>query len=717
MPGWWEKGLQRRLSPLLCCLLAVLVNSLLNLIDAATYGRILFPIQAPLFAHLDYLGIALFLACTATSQMIVSLFSSFSRGATACAMVENIPFYHSICFMIATRVLSEDAMLSTVLAAYFLVTILTALMFLGLALLGLDRLIHKFPRVVLVGSMGGIGLFLLGTALEMATGDPFDPRRLGRLFASWTVFGLWFLGLASAVTAIIADAYYCMPGVIPGITMFLFVVFYLIIQMFPYTLEELREFGWLMRGPSSTADPVDLLTKLKVSSIDPYALLQALPTIAAAAVFGALHVPINVPSFSRLTNQPFSMKRELYTQSISNIACAFTSLIPSYFVYTNSLLFIRAGALHRFAGLLLAIVTAVLLLCGMQMIGLMPSVITLFWIFYLGLCLVREALVSHWICSRAEYILVLCTVASMPVFGFLPGIALGSLLTATYTMVRRQCLPPSDTSPTEQHEPAIKSPALEALVRRCEGHCLIVAFSRLVYFGSITEEMQRLTFTTLSCRMLLLDFHNTCFIDLNAREAILAALTSGMLSEQSVVVLGLADDALKRYMRSIPHVRTSDERPEEWLHRLVSETVAPSDGRPAASDDEAVHLIISAEGIPILDEEDWSHYEQLRSLQDGILARLEGQSQLIRLKGGEPVAAHHPATGILVIQRGRMRQRTKRYAAGAWVGLEEYLAGVKSTAVAITPTVARFIPKSVLDTVPLEELQKLRPCTDPSDQT
>lgn len=710
------RNIRQFLRGLTSCLLAVVVNTSLNLIDAATYGRILFPIQAPLFAKYDYLGIALFLSCTATSQLVIALFSSFRRGATACAMVENIPFYHSLSFMIATRVVDEDAMLSTVLAAYFAVTIMTALIFLGMALLSLDRHIHKFPRVVLVGSMGGIGLFLISTAFEMATGSPFNLSSLDRLFSSWVAFGLWFIGLSSAITAIITDSYYGLPFVIPSISMALLVGFYLAIQVFPYTLDELCQFGWLMSGPSSTTVPVDLLSKLSLSSIDGTILLRVFPTILAAAIFGSVHVPINVPSYSRLTNQPFSMKRELYTQAIANITSAFTSFIPSYFVYTNSLLFLKAGAIHRLAGVALSITTALFLLHGMSLISYIPSLISLFWIFYLGLCLMGEALISYSVCTRLEYALVMATVISMTLFGFLPGIVIGALSTLVSSFLVIFLKRHSKDQRRARQDPAIQSPAITALTNHCREHCLVLAFPRELYFGNTVDQMQKLSFASLSCRVLLLDFYETHFMDLNAREALLAHLTSGLLLGQSIVILGLGDEKLKRKLLSIAHVRFSDERPCEWIHRLVSETVQRDDETEKLKDtddmdDEAVRLIILAEGTHILNEDDWHYYEELRTLQESVLLRLKNSAQLIRLRSGEPLAVHHAVDGILILQRGQVKQRTKVFGPGAWVGLEEYLAGTHSAIFATSSVIALLIPKSALDSVPLEEWRKLSSCS------
>ncbi|CAM9017749.1 unnamed protein product [Wickerhamomyces anomalus] len=110
--------------------------------------------------------------------------------------------------------------------------------------------------------------------------------------------------------------------------------------------------------------------------------LQCLPL----TFFGILHVPINVPALAVSTKQDnVDVDRELIAHGVSNLLSGAIGSIQNYLVYTNSLLFIRAGADSRIAGIMLAIATFLILIIGPVVIGFIPVCVGWLFDFLIGL--------------------------------------------------------------------------------------------------------------------------------------------------------------------------------------------------------------------------------------------------------------------------------------------------------------------------------------------
>ncbi|PJF17608.1 hypothetical protein PSACC_02559 [Paramicrosporidium saccamoebae] len=666
-------------------LLAVFVSTLLNLMDAVTYGRLLFPTHIPLFSQYDFHGVSMYLLCTTTAQLVISVMSSFKRGATACGMVESIPFFHAISIATARRVMEEDRMMATILTAYMLVAVCTALFFLGLALLNMDKMVHKFPRVVLVGSMGGIGLFLIVTGLEISLNETFSVWKWYRLFSSWVTFGLWSIGILASVVALIAESKYKVPFVTPILSLLLLVGFYLVILPLNYTMDDLREFGWLLRPPEHRSHPLDIYALFSPRNTDWVTIFTLIPVILGAALFGSLHVPINVPSFARLTNQTFSMKRELFTQSISNMITSIVGFVPNYFVYTNSLLFLRAGGTHRFSGLLLAASTGMMLFYGLGALGYIPTVIVMFLVLYLGVGLVWEATYeSFWLCSRTEYAMIWLTMMAMQLMGFVSGLFVGVSLAAIYAQYTLKMILPVLVD--EDDCPDICTPAIQKLYQRTLDRCLVVGFSGCLYFGNSVEELQKLTFTSLDSRVLILDFRRVTSIDLNAREGILAAINSGLLTNEGtqLAFLGVSDEPLRRNLARIGGIMMGVDGPHRWLHQLIQ--------RITTQENDETRLLLTDEQLPCSNE-DWIEYDQIAQEQRGVLQRLRPLATVVNLHRGTPI---RPSAGLIIVTTGSIRIRTKNYLPGSWVYVKEGTDETKEAVSASAAVTGQATTKSTL---------------------
>ena len=78
------------------CLPAVIVGLLLNILDALSYGMILFPLGSPIFSSLGSAGISIFYVSTIISQLTFS-FGSVFKGGVGSELVSGLPISYFDC--------------------------------------------------------------------------------------------------------------------------------------------------------------------------------------------------------------------------------------------------------------------------------------------------------------------------------------------------------------------------------------------------------------------------------------------------------------------------------------------------------------------------------------------------------------------------------------------------------------------------------------------
>jgi SulP family sulfate permease len=185
---------------------AVLLGVLLNILDGISYGLIIFPTSG-IFADLGGVGVSMFFVSSIIAQVVYSAGGSSFAGANGSMMIEVVPFFHIIATSLA-REIGEDRpheVIATTLVAFSLSAVLTGLTFFTLGALRLGVLIGFFPRHILIGCIGGVGVFLIITGFSVSTrmeDDDFELtfKTFKYLFLDAHNLALWIPSFALAAT-------------------------------------------------------------------------------------------------------------------------------------------------------------------------------------------------------------------------------------------------------------------------------------------------------------------------------------------------------------------------------------------------------------------------------------------------------------------------------------------------------------------------------------
>ncbi|KAJ9314517.1 hypothetical protein DTO271D3_5255 [Paecilomyces variotii] len=527
----WKEGVVRPVS----LLPAVFLGLLLNVLDALSYGMILFPLGEPIFADLGSDGISMFYVSTIIAQLVFSSGGSIFRGGVGSEMIEVVPFFHKMAFMILNRVGEDNpkSVLATTILSFSMSSVLTGIVFFLMGACKLGSLIGFFPRHILIGCIGGVGWFLVATGVEVSGRLPgsleYNLETLHKLFQFDTIF-LWTIPLLLAVFLLVLKRFIKSNFLVGGYFIAVAGLFYVVISIAKIPLSTLRENGWVFDAPSSNNPWYHFYTLYDFSAVNWPALVDTIPAMFALTFFGVLHVPINVPALGISTGEDnLNVDRELIAHGVTNALSGFAGSIQNYLVYTNSLLFIDSGGSSRLAGILLAVATGGILIVGPVIIGFIPIMVVGALIFLLGIELMEEALIDTWgKLHRLEYLTVVIIVVTMGAWDFVAGILVGIILACVNFVVQtsRKSAIRATYSGAVAGSTVRRHPIQQRYLKEAGQQTLIIKLAGFLFFGTIVKVenttrglIEEEAFSRRPIRFLVLDLSRVYGLDFSAAEA------------------------------------------------------------------------------------------------------------------------------------------------------------------------------------------------------
>lgn len=560
----WKSAAEASVEPIRL-IPAVILGMLMNVLDGVSYGMIMFPAAYPIFANFGGDGVSMFFVTCILSQLVYTLGGSIFKGGNGSMMIEVVPFFHILVRIIIEELGDENpkAVIATTMVAFALSSILTGLAFLLLGALRLGVLIGFFPRHILVGCIGGVGIFLIETGLEVCSrlqsedGFQYNLETLRFFFQSGHMIALWLPPLLLAILLRVITSRFHHPLIFPGYFLMIPVLFYIITTGFlGISIQQLRDDGWVfdIGEAASKASFYRFYTYFDFGQTSWRALWATMPTQLALVFFGILHVPLNVPALGVSINEDnVDTDRELVAHGISNLVAGLIGTVPNYLCYVNSVLFYRVGGGSVLSGLMLAGGTAIIMIAGPGTISYLPVMIVGALIFVLGIDLAKEALydtvgrVNGW-----EYLTIWVIVIVMTYWDFVIGILAGIIIACCFFVVQ--------TSRRKTVRAIFDGSVARSTVRRhmIQRHFLdevgtqtqIIKLQGFLFFGTINsvEDLIRRALDIAAwnqnpIRFLIVDYTLVSGVDFSAAEAFLRINRLLMAKGVLLVFCGLKPDS------------------------------------------------------------------------------------------------------------------------------------------------------------------------------
>ncbi|RGP59134.1 sulfate transporter [Fusarium sporotrichioides] len=580
------------------CLPAVSVGLLLNILDALSYGMILFPLGKPIFSHLGSAGISVFYVSTIVSQITFSSGSIF-KGAVGSELIEVVPFFHNMAGKI-TEVVGEenpDAVIATTIVSFSVSAMMTGLVFYLMGRFKVGYMVGFIPRHILIGCIGGVGWFLIATGFEVSArldgSLQYNLDTLKQLSDPATV-PLWVVPLVLAIVLFYGQSKITSKFFLPLFILAIPLIFYFfVLALDTLHIDTLRDHGWIFEGPPSGEPWWYFYTLYKFHLVRWDAVIECVPAMLALTFFGILHVPINVPALALNCGEDHAdLDKELRLHGYSNFLSGCFGSIQNYLVYANTVFFMRSGGNSRLAGYMLAAATFGVMVIGPSLIGYIPVMMVGTLIYDLGFELLLEAL---WLPRKklklAEYLTVVVIVLVMGIHDFVVGIGVGILLafvslilqTSRVSAIRGNYSGDIVTSTVR------RNPSQQRYLHEVGRQIYIAKLTGYLFFGTIVSVEERIralledsAFTAQPIKFLILDMWHVTGLDYSAGEAFntisrlldnkdVVLVLSGVDSEtqlgRNLRAVGLGNDGIEVMM--LPNLNSALESCENELLKTL----------------------------------------------------------------------------------------------------------------------------------------------------
>ncbi|KAI1481675.1 sulfate transporter family protein [Daldinia eschscholtzii] len=575
-PKTWDKRViwQRTVVDPIHCLPAVIVGLLLNILDALSYGMILFPLGNPIFSNLGPAGISIFYVSTIISQLTFSAGSIF-RGGVGSELIEVVPFFHNMATTI-TAIVGEDqpdAVIATTITSFAISSMLTGLVFYLMGRFRLGYVVGFIPRHILIGCIGGVGWFLIATGFEVSARlEEFRyDLDTGRKLIQSDTLPLWLIPLVLAILLFglqkkITSKYF-LPVYILSVPIFFYFFVFTIDSLNP---ENLRKAGWIFEAPEAGQPWWYFWTLYKFNLVHWGAILETVGAMFALTFFSVLHVPINVPALAQISGEDhLDLDHELKLHGYSNFLSGLAGSIQNYLVFANTLFFMRSGGDSRLAGIMLAGLTFGVMTIGPVIIGYIPVMVVGTLIFVLGFELLLDALISpRRKLKLLEYLTIVVIVLTMGIYDFVVGIFVGIILAFVSAIFHASQVSAIRATYTGDQIGSMvrRNPSQHRYLREVGSQTYVIKLSGFLFFGTIVgveEKIRHLisedAFREHPIKYLILDLWHVTGIDYSAAEGF--KTINRLLAGKGVHLLLSGKDADSKIGRDLRAVGLGDDGP------------------------------------------------------------------------------------------------------------------------------------------------------------
>lgn len=258
----------------------------------------------------------MFLFATLIAQLIFTFQSKFIN-AVGLQMVENVPFLHALAKTVIQRQGYGADALSTLFFLFGLSSVIVGAVFYLLGKLRLGKIVYFFPNHVLVGCIGGIGVFMVFTAIEVTTNTTFtlDMDGLESLVENFRL--LWVVLAFEVTLRFLTWATEDKDGrpkfqlLSPVFYILITPIFYLGLVVAGISIDQARDMGYFFPATDSAGDSGtgssftdphlwDIFHVIDFSTISWMAVLECTGTMIALAAFRyAYHQVVKMQADSR----------------------------------------------------------------------------------------------------------------------------------------------------------------------------------------------------------------------------------------------------------------------------------------------------------------------------------------------------------------------------------------------------------------------------------
>lgn len=468
-------------------------------------------------------GIGMVLFGGLIMQLIVALTSSVP-GLIGAPQDSPAAVLGLSALMVAARMegMPPEAKFITVVVMVMLTSVVAGLFFVFVGGFKLSRFVRFMPYPVVGGFVAGTGLLLTQGALGVMLGRTFHITDLEILFQTEDLL-LWIPGILFGTIVLIASRRSKHLLTYPALLIGAVMLFYLAVTGSGYTLDQVRDLGWLLGPfpPGALWTPLDLSL---LAQVDWGLILSQSSNIAAVSLISIVALLLNASALELIAQKDMDLNRELISIGAANIAGGLAGSSVGYHHLGVSSIALRLGITSRLVALFAALVSGLALLFGASLLSLIPKFVVGGLIFFVGLSFLVEWLYDAWFqLGLIDYTLVWIILIVVGAVGFLQGVGVGIIIAIILFVVNYSRIDISKDKLTgSTYQSNMERPIEQRQLIKSMGESIfILRLQGFIFFGTSQSLVSQVNLrakdpTQEKLRFLILDFQHVSALDASA---------------------------------------------------------------------------------------------------------------------------------------------------------------------------------------------------------
>jgi SulP family sulfate permease len=529
------------------------VTTLIAVTSSVAYPAIMFSGAS---AEHYPLAVGLALMTTAILTLVSALTSSY-RGMIATAQAEPAAVLAlTVAALTAALVAggAEAQILPTLLVVLAVAALANGAVYLLLGTLRSGDLVRFLPFPVVGGFLAGVG-WLLGVAALRSSLALGPGETLAQALGSAAALPRWLPCLALGGLLFYLQQAHRHVLNLPAVVVGGGLLFWAVALILGADRDSLAAGGWLL-GRLPAGGVVPGAPWLGLGDVAGDLLPARLPELGAVVLVSTLALLLAVSSLEVTIRQDLDFNRELRWLGIGNLLAGLAGGMPGHTSLSGSTLSYRLGMPSRLAGVLTAVLCALLLVAGGGLLGYVPRLVVGTVLFYLALSFLADWLVdTRRRMPTGDYAVLLLVFLVTVLVDFMSAVAIGLGAGVVLFVVRysRVSVTRSAASGAVVRSNVERPEAMRRVLEERGEETFVVTLQGFVFFGTasrllgqIRERLRDPERPRLRC--LVLDLHLVTGLDSSAA-ASLSKLRQDAEEQGFMILLAAAPDMVRETLR------------------------------------------------------------------------------------------------------------------------------------------------------------------------
>ena len=473
-------------------IIAGVIGGIIKIVAAMAFSALIF--TGTLAAYLPQgIGIVLF------GFLLFAVISTFTASYPVNINTpQDIPI--AIIALIATTVMATngkdwdaETTFQFIFVTIALTSILVGIFFFILGTLKLGKLVRFIPYPVVGGFLAGTGWLIVKFAFIMTAGMGLSLDNVVSLFDQATLHK-WFPGLIFGLIMLISSRYTKHYLLIPALIAIGITSFYAIMFFYGFSYTDLESNGYLL-GPFPEGGLFQGLPLKYLSDFKWSIFLEQLPAIGTMMILNSISVLFNYSGLEIIIKKDLDLDQELKTTGIGNIIAGLGGAPPGHLSLGGTLLSISIGSKSKLTNIVIALLCAITLFFGSEVLSFFPRIILGGLLFNLGLSFLVDWLYSTWSrVPKTDYTIILLIFLVIGTVGFLEGVITGLLMSVVLFVVsysKVEIIKHELTGKTF-HSNVERSESVKKIIDDSGDQTLILPLQGFIFFGSANRLLERI---------------------------------------------------------------------------------------------------------------------------------------------------------------------------------------------------------------------------------